>query len=172
MSWIEELYKTYEKCFNLNEINYSDEKTKVPLLPLFHMLKKAHIDVYIDINGNFLNAKTIVNGEYTIIPCTEDSAVRTSGEAPHPLCEKLQYCAKDYADYGGAKNSYYKSYIKQLGSWVNSAYSHYMIEAVYKYLEKGTLVKDLINSQILVTDEKNKLISTWPKNLGKPEVIK
>ncbi|HAK00275.1 MAG TPA: type I-C CRISPR-associated protein Cas8c/Csd1 [Bacteroidales bacterium] len=171
MSWIEELYKTYEACY-LYDYELSDSSNNVPLLPLFHMLKKAHLDLYIDEKGNFIGAKIIESGNFTIIPCTEDSSVRTNYVAPHPLCEKLQYCAKDYETFGGLKEPYFDEYYKLLESWAKSEYSHFMLDAVLGYISKGTLIQDLVDANVLIADEKRKLFSKWPKNKEKPKVLK
>ena len=99
MSWIEELYRTYGN----NSSHIGDPNDKMPLLPMFHTIQNAHIEITIDNNGNFLRAKIVDKSDSpTIIPATEESAGRT-GSRPinHPLCDKLQYVAGDYQIFGG-----------------------------------------------------------------------
>nr|WP_122013345.1 type I-C CRISPR-associated protein Cas8c/Csd1 [Maliibacterium massiliense] len=160
MSWISLLYETYENC--ASEIGKmapmaeeAERAPAVPLLPIAHTTQEAQLDVTVDMQGNLLTAHAIENKgrRRTIIPCTEKSAGRTSGEAPHPLFDKLQYVAGDYARLGGPKAPYFASYIAQLGAWCDSAYAHPMVCAVYAYLQKGTLMADLAKKGLFVLDE-------------------
>lgn len=132
----------------------SNEK-KTPLLPIAHSTQNAQIEVFINGESNFLRAKVLEKEEgVTIIPVTEDSATRSSGIAPHPLCDKLQYVAGDYCNYVTKKNGeeFYTKYIQQLESWCNSPYSNRKIKAILTYLKKKTLISDLIEHKILVSD--------------------
>lgn len=142
MSWLEQLYLTYE-----NAINNPDNKntTRKPLLPPYHTLQNAHIEIILDENGNFKDLNPIKDkaDQEIIIPCTEKSASRTSGEAPHPLCDKIQYCAKDY---NGNKKGYYNSYFSLLKSWKDFDPSNKFLSAICKYVEKGTLYTDVLSS--------------------------
>ena len=161
MSWLSNLYATYEKALQLD---ISDD---LKPLPIGHVLQNAHIKVTIDIEGKFQRAEVLDKSTQIVLPSTEDSAGRTSGEAPHPLADKIQYVAGDYAKYGGQKKHYYNGYLKQLSDWCNSNFSTKQICAVKAYVEKGTLVADLIGSQVLFVDDQNKLLSDWPKSSDK-----
>jgi CRISPR-associated protein Csd1 len=150
MSWIEQLCLTYESCYGKEEDSAltdggSLKKPQKPLLPPFHTLQNSHVEIRIDGNGNFIDAKLLEdkNDREIIIPCTEKSSSRTSGEEPHPLCDKIQYCAKDYV---GTKRSYFNSYEMQLQKWSSSYYTHPMVDAILNYVNKGTLVEDLIKA--------------------------
>jgi CRISPR-associated protein Csd1 len=86
-----------------------EDNVKVPLLPICHTTQKAHIEIVIDGKGTFKRARVVPRElARTIIPSTEDSAGRTSGKRAHPLCDKLQYVAKNYEEYGGAKKSCFR----------------------------------------------------------------
>ena len=77
MSWIEELYNTYENCKGQEEIASNDgKKEKKPLLPLFHKLQNSHIEIRIDGSANFIDASLIdnKNNQEIIIPCSEKSS--------------------------------------------------------------------------------------------------
>ena len=112
MSWIQKLFETYNNCQSSIGVITNDE---VPLLPICHTTQKAQIEIVIDGEGNFRRASVIPKNEArTIIPCTEESGGRTSGEAAHPLCDKLQYIAGDYLQWGGSKVSYFASYLSKL----------------------------------------------------------
>jgi len=135
----------------------SDER----LLPVSHTAQSAHIELVIDTEGNFLRSIE-VNKELTVIPATERSAGRISGVAPHPLADKVQYCAGDYASFGGLKDSYFDEYTAGLTQWVDSSYTHPKAAAVLKYIRKGCLVSDLVAQGILKVDSENKLLVAWP----------
>lgn len=158
MSWIHKLYDTYENCSSEVGAKGSDEKT--PLLPIAHSTQNAQIEVVINGEGDFLRAKLVEKDEaVTIIPVTEDSATRSSGIAPHPLCDKLQYVAGDYHEYVKKKKGeeFYNSYIQQLESWCNSPYCHRKVKAILTYLKKKSLILDLIEQKILESDSKGAL---------------
>lgn len=98
LSWIKKLNETYDYCSELVGAIGADQKT--PLLPIAHSTQNAQIEMVIDETGEFLRARVLEKNESsTIIPVTEDSVARSSGIAPHPLCDKLQYVAGDYCRY-------------------------------------------------------------------------
>lgn len=146
MSWIQRLYETYESCFGNRTIPDSDN-----LCPVGYSVQSAHVNVVLDIHGNFRRASLVQKeNAKTLIPVTEKSLTgRTSGIAPHALCDSLQYCAGDYKKFGGKRDSYYPQFIEQLGKWAESKYCHNKVVAIYRYLQKEQIVKDLIDSKIL-----------------------
>jgi CRISPR-associated protein Csd1 len=162
MSWVAKLYETYENALKLN-LPDGDK-----LVPVSHTLQNAHINIVIDGEGNFRRAKVLLK-EKIMLPATEQSAGRTSGDAPHPLADKLQYVAKDYIQFGGAKKSYFDSYEAQLFRWCESSHSHPKIRAVYKYIKKGCVIEDLIRAKIIFIDENNKLLSEWNREVVEGE---
>lgn len=172
MSWIQRLYETYENCQSM--VGKVAPEKEVPLLPICHTTNKAQIEIVIDHQGNFKRARVVSkNDARTIIPCTEkSSAGRTSGEAPHPLSDKLQYISKDYKDYGGDKKSYFKSYISNLETWCKSKSCHPKAQAVLNYVNKGTVVKDLIDERILIVGDDGKLLKKWEGDRNaKPDIF-
>jgi CRISPR-associated protein Csd1 len=131
---------------------------EVPLLPICHTTQKAQIEITLDGNGQFKRAKVIPKEEArTIIPCTESSGGRTSGESAHPLCDKLQYIAKDYQKYGGDKDPYYESYFKQLSDWAGSG-KNKKVKFICEYVKRGNVVSDLIENGVLIADKNNDLL--------------
>lgn len=165
MSYMHKLYETYENC--QSEIGKTDGN-KVPLLPIYHTTQQAQIEIILDQEGNFKRAGYVSRSDTrTIIPCTESSGGRSSGVAPHPLCDGLQYIAKDYKYYGGKKAFYFKEYRDAMEKWCNSEYSHPKLKAIFNYIEKGNVVKDLIGYDILHTDENSNLLGKWDKKLFK-----
>lgn len=171
MSWIHRLYETYNNCES--EIGLMGAEEKRPLLPIYHTTAKAHIEITVNEHGEFINATLVQDEEAnTILPCTEESSARTSGVAPHGLCDKLQYVAQDFEKYGG-KKSYFSDYISQLTGWVESTNIHFMAQAVYKYVIKGHVINDLVESSIIVLGEDGLPLKKWEgKKEDKPEIFK
>ncbi len=161
MGWAQKLAETYDNCLSEVGVFYQD---KTPLLPIYHTTQQAHIEILIDSDGNFLYGRSRVitdkGDATTIIPCTEDSALGTNDRAPHPLFDKLNYLAGDYKKYANQDGKFDK-YIKNLRLWCESPYKHPKIVSIMRYLEKGTLIKDLIDDGILFTNENNLLIDKW-----------
>lgn len=171
MSWLAKLYETYEAVSNIDEFSESLE-------PYFHKKEQCHIEIVLDGESNFIRADSLVKevpygtqkywkGEDTVIPITPKSLTgRTSGAAPYPLAEQIQYVAKDYPDFGGVKKSYFEKYFKLLNSWSLSEFTHFKVDAVAKYVAKGTVVRDLLKAGILfsyMNDGKKNLITNWSK---------
>ncbi|MCM1173701.1 MAG: type I-C CRISPR-associated protein Cas8c/Csd1 [Blautia sp.] len=157
MAWLKTLAETYDVYSGLAGEKKNDQAV---LLPISHSTFNAQIEVTIDAEGNFQNARKLDKGEdvVTIIPVTEDSAARSSGIAPHPLCDKLCYIAGDYSRYTGeGKEDYFRAYMKQLCEWAQSDETHPMVRAIYKYLERETLIQDLVENKVLELDENDRL---------------
>jgi CRISPR-associated protein Csd1 len=160
MNWIQSLYETYEKCQNM--IGVVGDENQVPLLPICHTTQKAQIEIMLDAKGNFRRARVVDKDEArTIIPCTEKSAGRTSGEAAHPLCDKLQYLAADYKKYGGEKDHYFESYMELLANWVQSGAPE-KVRAIYEYVQKGNVIGDLVANRVLFADQQGILFNQRP----------
>ena len=123
MSWMEKLYQTYEAGMLLDL-----PQAELPM-PTSHTLQNAHINIVIDGEGNFKRA-SVLEKTQIVLPATEKSASRSSGEAPHSLADKLQYVAEDYASFGGKKKAYFEGYKKQLQAWCESEHSHSKVAAV------------------------------------------
>jgi CRISPR-associated protein Csd1 len=183
MSWIEKLYQTYEN----NTERIGDPNDAIPLFPICHTAQNAHIEIVIDGDGNFRRASVISKDDSaTIVPCTEASAGR-AGTRPihHPLCDKLQYIAGDFSKLGGqvtvgflAKPTEpHETYKRDLQRWCSSEFSHPKAKAVFKYIERGRVVSDLIENKILhgelKADGSQKLIYEWTgEEPNKPEIFK
>ena len=83
MAWLKTLAETYDVYEDLAGI---EKNNQAVLLPISHSTFNAQIEVTIDQDGIFQNARKLDKGKdvVTIIPVTEDSAARSSGIAP--LC--------------------------------------------------------------------------------------
>lgn len=157
MAWLRTLADTYDVYADLAGVVRNDQPV---LLPISHSTFNAQIEVTIDEDGNYIDSQKLDKGDdvVTIIPVTEDSAARSSGIAPHPLCDKLCYIAGDYTIYtGDNKEDCYAAYMEQLQEWADSEYTHLAVQAIYKYLNKKTLIHDLIESKTLETDDGGRL---------------
>lgn len=177
MSWLEKCYETYENC--QQEIGIQkfqaegDKRSCVPLLPVAHTTQLVNIEVELNQNGDFQDARLLAKDEQTtIIPCTEESSARTSGIVPHPLVDKLQYIAADYPAYGGTKKSGWNLYHTQLQDWCSSPYADAKVCAVLRFLEKGCLVASLVKKHILFLDKNGKMPTKWTGNKDeKPKIL-
>jgi len=164
MNWVQSLYETYENCQSMIG---TGAETQIPLLPICHTTQKAQIEITLNAKGNFRRARLVSKDESrTIISCTEKSAGRTSGEAPHPLCDKLQYVAADYKQYGGEKKPYHASYLELLAKWVESGAPR-KVQLIYAYVQQGNVISDLAAHKILFVDENNKLFIERPREKDK-----
>lgn len=157
MAWLKTLAETYDVYSDLAGVDENDQPV---LLPISHSTFQAQIEVTVDREGNFVDARKIDKGKdaVTIIPVTEDSASRANVNAPHSLCDKLCYIAGDYTQYtGDHKEACYEKYMEQLDDWVQSEDTHPMVQAVYRYLKKKSLIRDLVGKGILGLDEEGRL---------------
>ena len=167
-NWMQCLVKTYDECI----ADPSTRAEKIPLTPVYHTLNYMHVTVTLDEQGNFLAAEVVPKErQNTIIPCTEDSAGRTSGIGPHPLDDKLVYLARDFFDYAvekkagsgkskkdkKSKDVHHEEYLKLLTDWCESEYSNPKASIVLSYVRKGTLMADLVKAGVLITDEEGML---------------
>lgn len=164
MSWMAKLYETYEVGKRLESVGGAK------LMPICHTLQNAHINIVIDNDGVFKRA-SVLEKTQVVLPASEKSAGRSSGEAPHPLADKIQYVAKDYPDYGGRKKSYFAGYEKQLSDWCSSEFRHEKAIAVYKYICNGSVVDDLISEGVLHVGQNKELLAYWPDGDREPPLI-
>lgn len=166
MSWLHQLYETYEANLDrVGEIEKTRSNKSYTLLPISHTTQTAHIEVTVTEDGEFHSA-TVLDKVNTLIPTTESSASRSGSKvAPYPLHDKLSYVAGDFVKYGGKikKEEPFASYIEQLEDWVTSPYGHPKVKSIFTYLQKKQLIKDLVGANILFLDEQGQLIGKWNK---------
>ena len=141
MSWMAKLYETYDHIVDQN----GQEENNI-IWPVSHFVKNAHIEVVIDMDGNYLKGRSrILHGfdSPTLIPASESSAGKAGAKiAPHPLCDEIGYCASDYPKANKKKT---QAYLDQLEDWKNYGQSHPKLRAIFKYLVKQTLWNDLLS---------------------------
>lgn len=171
MSWLQRLYQTYELASQNEEVQAQESS----LMPYYHVNQNVQIIVTINDKGDFVNADISRDGNgkvkssYFVIPATNDSATR-SGQIPppHPLSDKVQYLAGDYFEgYAvNPKRDFHQPYLELLSSWCNSNSAHPKAKAILKYVQKGTLVKDLLKAEVLIADSDNQSKLAYPKQAG------
>ena len=165
MSWIQKLYATYELCANAPQFE------KEPLLPVSHAEQQAHIEIVLDQNGEFQRA-ALVAKETTVVPATEASAGRTGKKPPpHPLCDKIQYCAGDYKAFGGTKEPFFDEYIQQLRRW-HGYQPTPKVSAVLSYVERQSVVADLVRAGVLHCGPDHALLTEWTSDKTAPDIFK
>jgi len=176
MSWMEQLVQTYDENAQFaGQTDVAGQKYLLP--PVGHMTVAAQISMTLDGEGNLLHADVVPKDEKeTLIPCTPDSASRTSSPAPHPLHDNLQYVARDYDLYAKKKAKEdrhpYTMYKDLLGQWVASAYSHPKVKAVYAYIGQHDMIADLVEKKILYKEKNGAIMEKWQnKDLPKPEIF-
>ena len=167
MSWMSQLYRTYEN--NVGRGGPAGEQ----MIPVAHMNANAQLEITLNLSGEFQGAVCVAReNAVTLIPVTEASEGRSSGIAPHALCDTLSYVAGDFGSYCAeekqrktAENKFH-SYMKNLQDWRSSAFSHPKICAVYAYLMKKELIADLYRAGIVELNEErtfeNRKISGLP----------
>lgn len=153
MSWLSDLYETYEQNFDMDKLDFVTDTTPIPIS---HTTQNSQIEVTIDNNGDFIHAEAIYDKEQalTIIPVSEDSAARTSGPCAHPLEDKLEYIAGDFQQYTGKDNkNKHQLYMEALSNWCDSDYSCSEIQAIRTYVSKRHVIKDLVCCGVLKLSE-------------------
>jgi len=174
MGWLSELSTVYDRVL-------ANDKIYSKPLPLYHIKNNAPLVITLNGEGKFLSAKLLGKSErddwQTCMPCTEKSAARTSGAEAYPLCDKLEYVAGDYAEYTEGKNlkEKHEKYLSLLESWAQSKYSNKKINSIYKYVKKGTIIKDILkegnipemDAEGKIVDKDNNVFIRW--NVEIPE---
>lgn len=164
MSWMQQLEKVYNE--NIGFVGEFEERRnqRITLLPVSHVMQSAQIEVMVSREGDFISAKVVQKEQArTIVPVTLSSANRTSTSAPHYLHDKLFYVAGDYVTYGGLEKraSYYQDYMQQMAQWAEDENTPKRVKAIYQYVKKGTVIRDLVNEKILPVNDSNEVIAKW-----------
>jgi len=173
MNWISSLCTLYDaNIYRAGDVEWWKGKELV-LIPIGYDTMEANIEINIDKDGNFISARILEKDEAeTLVPYPE---IRTSGIKALPLFDSLAYVAGDLLDrvtfyFPDAKNEKerekkrtkiqeaFQDYVTGLNNWCKSPYSHPKVVAIYNYVKKKTVAKDLIDHKIIQPDE-NGIIS-------------
>ncbi|MBQ4156976.1 MAG: type I-C CRISPR-associated protein Cas8c/Csd1 [Clostridia bacterium] len=139
MGLLQKAMETYDAMEGLSGVY---EAGKEPLAPIGHIVTKAQIEITIDKDGHFVEAKPAEKDLKIIIPVTEESSGRTSSPSPHPLCEQLGYLL-------GEDKEKFGMYLCQLEQWVQSDDSHPKAAAVLAYIKSGLIHSHLRTAGLL-----------------------
>jgi CRISPR-associated protein Csd1 len=190
VSWIQKLHETYDSCAGQPQFE------STPLMPIDHAEQQVHIEITLSGSGKFRSA-SVVSKETTFIPATEASAGRSGIDPkPHGLADKLFYVAagvddsrllheQESAETGTStimspepktdkekqKEPPHIQYLNQLRRWVASEPDPH-VEAVLRYVEGGTILKDLLEHQILRADGGGNLLTQWNGAENPPPLFK
>lgn len=125
MSLMNELVKVYDDNAHLAGV-HDVEETGAILAPIGHFIQTAQIEITINENGDFVHADVIPKEDQnTLMPCTQDSASRTSNLCAHPLCNQIRYIARDAVEYAGGDKrdtdgkTAYELFVEILSLWVD-----------------------------------------------------
>lgn len=136
MGLLQKAVETYDIMENSSIVGvYKNDRP--PLAPVSHIVTTAKIQIMLDSDGSFIDARKVDKSEpKIIIPVTEESAGRTRSPVAHPLCEQIGYLSgKDEKRFG--------LYTDQLRAWAESEFSHPMLRPILTYVEKRTIIDDL-----------------------------
>lgn len=167
MGLMEQAYDTY-RTMEKRYAGIYGEATE-PLVPISHQIINADIEITLNEAGNLLNACMVAKKNAAIIaPVTEQSSGRTGDTTcAHPLCDQVRFLTPQYPQK-------YEAYLTQLHQWENSPYSHPKLHAIARYVEKGTILKDLAEYGLIALDEdgfpiKEKQVVCWRVESGEAD---
>ena len=167
MGLMEQAYDTY-RAMEKRYAGIYGEATE-PLVPISHQIINADIEITLNEAGNLLNARMVAKENAAIIaPVTEQSSGRTGDTTcAHPLCDQIRFLTPQYPQK-------YEAYLTQLHQWENSPYSHPKLHAIARYVEKGSILKDLAGYGLITLDEdgfpiKEKQVVCWRVESGEAD---
>lgn len=163
VSVLKALYDTYNLALNANLVDRAEDiDEKTVLLPLYHSNKKSNgndiIQITLSTDGEFIKADWVPKDKYIIFPVTEGSIIRSSGPAPHPLCDELSYLSKEI---GSEKHDKYINEIKAWKNFIDQGHDNLTFDAIYTYIAKETVLDDVIKEIFGITDysiDDNKIV--------------
>lgn len=142
--WMNTLYTSYEDYYKKGKLD-----------PIFHTRQNSHIVITLSENGDFI--KSEAKKQNILIPSTLESSSRTSNCEPHALPDKVIYVAGDFHEFTDDENlsskniEFFKEYKKKLNDWILNK-PHPQTMAVYNYIKKKRVIKDLLQSDLLLAD--------------------
>ena len=130
------------------------------MAPVGHIVTRAELEITLDADGKFINARAVDKSEpKIIIPSTESSAGRTSAPCAHPLCDQIGYLIPQ-------NDKKFRLYVDQLSDWEASAYTHPKLTAVLNYVKGETILPDLLRCGLVKVNakglpENEKMLVRW-----------
>lgn len=159
MSWEAELVKFYKsKEKHAGDYKYAEKKGQTVMTPIFSKAIRAQYEIAITASGELEHVKMLEKKDKTaiiMIPFTAENQSRTSDAYNHPalFVDQIRFLAKDpegikktekKGELVGVAPVFHENYMAGLTAWAKSKYSHPYLHALIAYLEKGTIVKDII----------------------------
>lgn len=145
MGLLQKAVETYDSHLNYTSQNREGQSR---MAPVGHIVTRAELEITLDADGRFINARAVDKSEpKIIIPATESSAGRTSAPCAHPLCDQLGYLIPQ-------NEKKFRLYVDQLSDWEASAYTHPKLTAVLNYVKGETILPDLLRCGLVKVNVK------------------
>ena len=157
MGLLQKAVETYDSHLNYASQNREGQSR---MAPVGHIVTRAELEITLDADGRFINARTVDKSEpKIIIPATESSAGRTSAPCAHPLCDQIGYLIPQ-------NEKKFRLYVDQLSDWEASAYTHPKLTAVLNYVKGETILPDLLRCGLVKVNDKGmpeneKMLVRW-----------
>lgn len=146
MNALSALYNTYNIAEKSNFVDRTDLiKQKTVLLPIFHTNKRSKgndiVQISLKENGDFIKADWVPKDDYIIFPISENSIVRSSGVASHPLSDELSYLSKEIDP---KKHEDYINKVLEWSEYTEKYNYNQTFTTIKNYILKETVLKDVI----------------------------
>ena len=157
MGLLQKAVETYDSHLNYASQNREGQSR---MAPVGHIVTRAELEITLDADGKFINARVVDKSEpKIIIPSTESSAGRTSAPCAHPLCDQIGYLIPQ-------NEKKFRLYMDQLSAWEASAYTHPKLTAVLNYVKGETILPDLLRCGLVKVNakglpENEKMLVRW-----------
>ena len=157
MGLLQKAVETYDSHLNYASLNREGQSR---MAPVGHIVTRAELEITLDADGRFINARAVDKSEpKIIIPATESSAGRTSAPCAHPLCDQIGYLIPQ-------NEKKFRLYVDQLSDWEASAYTHLKLTAVLNYVKGETILGDLLRCGLVKVNDKGlpeneKMLVRW-----------
>ena len=157
MGLMQKAVETYDSHLNYASQNREGQSR---MAPVGHIVTRAELEITLDADGRFINARAVDKSEpKIIIPATESSAGRTSAPCAHPLCDQIGYLIPQ-------NEKKFRLYMDQLSAWEASAYTHPKLTAVLNYVKGETILPDLLRCGLVKVNDKGlpeneKMLVRW-----------
>lgn len=157
MGLLQKAVETYDSHLNYASQNREGQSR---MAPVGHIVTRAELEITLDADGRFINARAVDKSEpKIIIPATESSAGRTSAPCAHPLCDQIGYLIPQ-------NEKKFRLYMDQLSAWEASAYTHPKLTAVLNYVKGETILPDLLRCGLVKVNDKGlpeneKMLVRW-----------
>lgn len=147
MSLLNRLLETYNRCLENDLVdNCKKIDLETVLLPVFHTNKRSNgndiIEITLNEDSEFMDAQYLPKDDWIIFPITEASLTRSSGPAPHPLCDSFKYLSK--IDFKNNQN-----YLLILEDWYEYSQSNnpcQELSIIRNYIRNANVVEDIKKS--------------------------